>query len=355
MDLPYAKERHVAELAVQRAALLTKKMLRAIDKGTISKSDQSPVTIADFAAQALLISAIHHNLPDDSFVGEEAADTLREDAQLQKRVWDLVSEKYLDSAETEALLSTPASSEEMLDLIDLGCGPGGRKGRVWMLDPIDGTAAFMRGEQYAISLALVENGFEKIGVVACPNLNLENGKVHEEQVDKEGFGLMLSAVRDQGALIRPLSSGELQPAHKIERPVDVQNREDLHWVEGTTSKSNDFEKQQTIAKSLGGSWPGTDVYSSQMRYIALTVGGGNVNVAIPKKRDNKSWVWDHAGGHLILKEAGGLMTDLNGKEIDFGAGRFLGENYGRVVAPDSMREEVMALVESILAESKKGK
>ena len=129
----------------------------------------------------------------------------------------MISGKYLDNPETDALLSTPTSSEEMLNIIDLGCGPGGRKGRVWILDPVDGTAAFMRGQQYAVSLALVEDGYEKVGVVGCPNMNLENGKVDEDQVDKEGNGLMLSAVRGQGAFIRRISSGELEAARKIER------------------------------------------------------------------------------------------------------------------------------------------
>ncbi|TVY34552.1 3'(2'),5'-bisphosphate nucleotidase [Lachnellula subtilissima] len=350
MDLPYSKERLIAELAVQRAALLTKKVLREIDKGTISKSDKSPVTIADFAAQALLICAIHHNFPDDKFVGEEAADTLREDVELQKRVWDLVSAKYLDDRETNALLSTPVSSEEMLNIIDLGCGPGGRKGRVWMLDPVDGTAAFMRGQQYAVSLALVEDGQEVVGVVGCPNLNLENGKIHEDRVDREGYGMMLSAVRGQGAFIRRISSGESEAARRIERPVNGADVKDLHWVEGTTSRSNDIDKQWKLAKSLGISFPGTDLYSSQMRYIALAVGGGDINVTIPKKRDKISWVWDHAGGHLILKESGGLVTDLNGKEFDFGAGRYLGENYGRIVAPMKIRKEIMATVVQFLAE-----
>jgi 3'(2'), 5'-bisphosphate nucleotidase len=343
MDLPYANERLVAELAVQRAALLTKKVLREIDKGTTSKSDKSPVTIADFAAQALIICAIHHNFPEDKFVGEEAADTLREDVELQKKVWDLVSAKYLDDPDAEELLSAPASSEEMLNIIDLGCGPGGRKGRVWMLDPVDGTAAFMRGQQYAVSLALVEDGYEKVGVVGCPNLNLESDKVHENQVDKEGCGLILFTIRDQGAFIRQISSGTLETARKIGRSNDVAEVKDLHWVEGTTSSSNDIEKHRKIAERVGVSWPGTDLYSSQMRYVALAVGGGNINVAIPKK-DKISWVWDHAGGHLILKESGGLVTDLNGKEFDFGAGRHLGENYGRIVAPLSIQKELLVTV-----------
>jgi len=352
MSLPYAKERRIAELAVQRAALLTKKMLRQIDKGTISKSDASPVTIADFAAQASLICAVHRNFPADSFVGEEAADTLRKDAELQKRVWDLVNATYLDDSTTEELLSRPASSEEMLDIIDLGCGPGGRRGRVWILDPIDGTAAFMKGEQYAISLALVEDGVEKVGVVGCPNLILTGGKIHEKQVDKEGYGLMLSALQGRGLAIRQISSGTLATERKIERSADIVKREDLHWVEGTTSSSNDIEKQRDIAERLAIPWPGTDLYSSHMRYIALAAGGGNISVAIPKSKDKKSWIWDHAGGHLILEESGAIVTDLNGKEIDFGAGRFLGANYGRIVAPLSMHKELLLMVgQSLAAES----
>ena len=49
---PYAKELQLACLTVQRATLLTKKLLAAVEKGSLDKSDDSPVTIADFAAQA---------------------------------------------------------------------------------------------------------------------------------------------------------------------------------------------------------------------------------------------------------------------------------------------------------------
>src|SRR5579871_6473740 len=43
-DLPYAHERHVAELAVQRAARLTQEIYNSKVKGTITKDDKSPVT-----------------------------------------------------------------------------------------------------------------------------------------------------------------------------------------------------------------------------------------------------------------------------------------------------------------------
>lgn len=35
---------------------------------------------------------------------------------------------------------------------------GGRSGKHWILDPIDGTKGFINGRQYAIALALMEEG-----------------------------------------------------------------------------------------------------------------------------------------------------------------------------------------------------
>jgi 3'(2'), 5'-bisphosphate nucleotidase len=40
-----------------------------------------------------------------------------------------------------------------------------------------------------------------------------------------------------------------------------------------------------------------------MRYVSLTVGGGNVMLRVPIKKNKRSYVWDHAGGHLIFREA----------------------------------------------------
>ncbi len=42
--------------------------------------------------------------------------------------------------------------------------------RFWTLDPIDGTKGFLRGEQYAIALALIVGGRVQVGALACPNL-----------------------------------------------------------------------------------------------------------------------------------------------------------------------------------------
>ena len=45
--------------------------------------------------------------------------------------------------------------------------------RIWVLDPIDGTKGFMRGEHYCIALALLVNGKPTLSVMGCPNLQLQ--------------------------------------------------------------------------------------------------------------------------------------------------------------------------------------
>ena len=47
-------------------------------------------------------------------------------------------------------------------------GASGTEGRFWTLDPIDGTKGFLRGDQYAIALALVEDGEVVLGALGCP-------------------------------------------------------------------------------------------------------------------------------------------------------------------------------------------
>lgn len=85
---PYAKELEIAQLAVQRAAILTKRVFHEKAKGTVSKDDKSPVTIGDFGAQALIIAALKHNFPEDEIVAEEEAAQLRDDANLRATIWD---------------------------------------------------------------------------------------------------------------------------------------------------------------------------------------------------------------------------------------------------------------------------
>lgn len=112
-------------------------------------------------------------------------------------------------------------------MIDLGAGSDAGRGRVWVLDPVDGTASFLRGDQYAICLALLEDGREKVGVLGYPNLSFEGlfsqnlpgrrRRIHERRVDKDGLGWMVSAVLEHGVFMRHMSRCPLLSKEKSDR------------------------------------------------------------------------------------------------------------------------------------------
>ena len=63
---------------------------------------------------------------------------------------------------------------------------------MWTLDPIDGTKGFLRGEQYAVCLALLVDSSVEVGVIGCPNLPLDPQKPDGQR------GCLFIAVRGQG-------------------------------------------------------------------------------------------------------------------------------------------------------------
>jgi 3'(2'), 5'-bisphosphate nucleotidase len=64
---------------------------------------------------------------------------------------------------------------------------------MWVLDPIDGTAGFLCGGQYAICLALIVDGKVELGVIGCPNLPVNYFSPDGPR------GCLFTAVRGQGA------------------------------------------------------------------------------------------------------------------------------------------------------------
>ncbi|KJR87614.1 3'(2'), 5'-bisphosphate nucleotidase [Sporothrix schenckii 1099-18] len=349
---PYAKERHVAELAVLRAALVTKRMQFTVNE--ISKYDNSPVTIADFAAQALLIKALHDSFPDDKFLGEENAAVLRSDEALSREIYDLVlsAADIADLSTGEAVtLPKPQSVEEMWDLIDLGgCGVGSKSERFWVMDPVDGTAAFLKGQQYAVSLALIENGKEVVGVLGCPNISAEMSQISEANVDTDGLGIMLTAVRSCGATIRTMTPSGLRDAI----PLDIltaSSLQRLHIVDCAAATTHRHDVIAQLADIFQVEFPCTEVWSSHIRYAALIVGGGDVQFLVPTSPATKMYIWDHAGAQLIFTELGGKVTDLDGKEMDFGAGRDLSKNRGLIAAKRDIHHTMLTEMTRILEEA----
>lgn len=348
--MSYRKELKVAELAVQRAALLTQRVFHEKAKGTLSKDDKSPVTIGDFGAQALIIAAIRYNFPTDAIVGEEEASSLRENKGLANQIWELVNSTKLEDQMSEDSLGGGIKNEsDMLRAIDEGQSPGGGRGRIWALDPIDGTKGFLRGGQYAVCLALIDDGHVKVGVLGCPNLPVDDAAPLSAEVGNEsgeGRGVMFSAVLGSGATSRPLSGGALEKGKPIRMRavLDISQATFCESVEAGHSSHSD---QAEIAKKLGITGESVRM-DSQSKYGSIARGAGDVYLRLPVSATYVEKIWDHAAGELIVREAGGHVTDAVGRRLDFSKGRTLTENKGVVAAPKSLHEQVLIAVRSVL-------
>jgi len=350
--MTYEKELETALLAVQRATLLTKSVFTSHSKGTLTKSDASPVTIGDFGAQALIIASIKHAFPEDEVVGEEDADDLRADDSLRDLVWDLVQTAKLEDSAAEDKIGGPIKSKDaMLEAIDSGRSAGGRKGRIWALDPIDGTKGFLRGGQYAVCLALMVDGVPTVGVLGCPNLPVDDkapldSSTGSEADSGEGKGVLFGAVKGEGATSRPLGKAGLQEP----RPISMKPLTEISeatFCESVEAGHSSHGDQAAIASKLGITKSSVRM-DSQAKYASIARGAGDLYLRLPVKKTYEEKIWDHAAGVVIVQEAGGEVTDAYGKPLDFGIGRTLKENKGVVAAPKTVISNVIEVVQEVL-------
>ena len=352
MDL--SKERDIAELAVQRAALLTKRVFSEKVKMTTSKDDKSPVTIGDFGAQALILNALKHQFPEDAIVAEEESSLLKEDQNLRAEVMNLVQTTRLNDEEADKRTGGLLSHEDdLLDVIDRGNSLGGEKGRIWALDPIDGTKGFIRGGQYAICLALIIDGEVMLGAMACPNLKYDGPDDVQKSIDLSNSngsngsnGVLMSAIAGKGVLARPLGDGQLLPGKAVS-VRDLTEVSEAVFCESVEASHSSHDDNLIIAKKLGITRPGVRL-DSQAKYAVLAQGIGDIYLRLPVRKDYEEKIWDHAAGTLLVLEAGGEVTDSSGRKLDFSKGRTLRENKGIVAAAKTIHTQVLNAVKETL-------
>jgi 3'(2'), 5'-bisphosphate nucleotidase len=72
---------------------------------------------------------------------------------------------------------------------------------------------------------------------------------------------------------------------------------------------------------------------------------------LPTRSDYREKIWDHAAGKFVVEQAGGRVTDVEGRPLDFSHGRRLEHNRGVVATDGRFHDEVVAAVQHVLAES----
>jgi myo-inositol-1(or 4)-monophosphatase len=151
-----------------------------------------------------------------------------------------------------------------------------KRARVWTVDPIDGTRAFLRHvPEWTVSAALVEDGVPVLGVVFNP-------------AQQEFF----HAIRGQGAFLN-------------DEKIQASDRSSL---EGAMLIASGGLFKKKIWKEP---WPEVStrwVNSVAYRVALVACGAADATVSLSGKSD-----WDLAAAAVILKEAGGVITDHRGK------------------------------------------
>lgn len=335
---------------------------------TLSKKDASPVTIGDFASQALALQLLFNRFPNDMYIAEEGSDALRLDEELLERVWKAVNAAWssLDSDN-----NVWYERGELLRAIDYGQGKGmpvvtataaTRRSRVWCLDPIDGTKGFLRGRveggQYCIALALLEDGEPVLSILGCPNLPLPlnqssksvpYGQWSDDEMESdnqsmfsESRGSLFVAIRGCGCYEVPIYALEKALHTNDDEAAAIWNQLDVTRNDGsikTPSQSTfclgverGFSDAKGTVLKMAQHIHGDDAITTdaegvpdinnsmrldgQGKYGLLARGDAEYFVRLPKD-GYVDWIWDVAAGYLILKEAGGKMTDVHGNCINF--------------------------------------
>ncbi len=250
--------------------------LRGGPLGVEMKAGDEPVTIADKRASELIVSGLHGRFPGETVISEELA---------------LPDEKLASLA----------------------------AGRMWLVDPIDGTKDFMRGDEgFSVMIGLAVAGRPVLGVV------------HQPAVGKTGRTFF--ATPDGGAhvvaddTVKPLSVSAVPSAGSERLVASASHRSaDIDQVKQTLGISDEMNVGSVGVK---------------LSLIAMGVRDLYISPA------TKTKIWDTCAPEAILTAAGGRLSDLFGTAIDYAE---LRHSRGLVASNGHVHDEVVGKLGPLFA------
>ena len=289
--------------------------------------------MADFGSQAIICHRIRSEFPSDPIVAEESPKELLkpERSDSLKQIVKYVKE-----------INPDVDERKIVEWI--GYGSGHVDQRFWTLDPIgenfekdffhlklrylDGTKGFLRRDQYAIALALIVDGDVKVGVLACPAYGNDGG-------------LIFNAVRNKGAYSQSINSFHTTTPTRI-YTVANDDKSNFRFAESVESSHGDQAKHNEIARRIGIETAPIRM-DSQVKYGLVASGQAALYLRFPNPHNltYRENIWDHAAGAIIIEEAGGKVTDMNGKALNFRDNEKMLNNHGVVVSNGAIHKQVL--------------
>jgi len=321
--IDHAEYAQAGRQAVVAASIVCREVQKNLDAvRSITKDDKSPVTVADYAAQAVVATVLKEQIGEYVMIAEESSTFLRDEDNvlILNAVVAAVQEVWED-----------ATADAVLDAIDLGAGDTSHH-RYWTLDPIDGTKGFLRNQQYAVALGFIENGTPTIGVMGCPNLAVDMSIPFDERDD---HGCLYYAIQGEGIWETRCDDGDAESI-RITRLDHIESEEisvcasveKAHTNVSDTDRILDWIESNNLGKA--GEPARLD---SQCKYAVVARGQADAYLRLPTREGYVERIWDHAAGCCIACESGAFVTDIFGHNLDFSHGRGLEKNKGIVCAP----------------------
>lgn len=264
----------------------------------------SPDLVADICAEIVINATIKKNFPDELIIGEEDGTVI--DMSMHQSIQHIFSKAGLNGIN----VATAADVAQILQ-------PGTVKSpaRYWTVDPIDGTKGFIRGDQYAVCIALVDcaSGDPIIACMGCPNLTYADydGVI---AVCIKGHGIYCTDLNGTIGLLKPISNLSLNS--RLDDAVFTGAFEQTHTktIEIDTIKKHVCNATVTVR------------LDSQAKYLILALGLAQVyyrrhqnpgTTAFEAAADYTEAIWDNAPGAAFVVEVGGQVTDFAGNPLKF--------------------------------------
>ncbi|KAG9452727.1 hypothetical protein H6P81_005631 [Aristolochia fimbriata] len=341
----YSRELDVAVRVVQMACSLCQRvqdrLLSKTHDQVQSKDDNSPVTVADWSVQATVSWMLSECFGSSnvSIIAEEDVQTLSksDSARLLESVVSTVNECLAEAPKYGLLIPKKSlGASEVLEAISKCNSKGGPSGRYWVLDPVDGTLGFVRGDQYAIALAMIEDGEVILGVLGCPNYPMKKewlnyhhryyrmmSKLSPPSSESWDKGCVMYALRGarKAWMQRLVHDGAEFERSNSAREIRVSTVDDpalATFCEPVEKANSSHSFTAGVAHTVGLRKQPLRVYS-MVKYAAIARGDAEIFMKFARA-GYKEKIWDHAAGVVIIQEAGGVVTDAGGRPLDFSRG-----------------------------------
>ena len=118
------------------------------------------------------------------------------------------------------------------------------------------------------------------------------------------------------------------------------------FAESVESTHSDLDTHAQIAQQVGITTDPPIRMDGQGKYGVLARGEASVYIRLPNPAtpDYRECIWDHAAGLIVVEEAGGVVTDVDGRALDFSQGRRMTTNRGILATNGRLHPQLLDFI-----------